>query len=319
MAEKLGLDELRAHALATIGLAKRYLGDPSAGEHLDRALEIALAIDSPIASTIVNNLAVFATFDGDLERTEELYTEALGLAQRFGDGSSARFIRANRIWVAFMRGNWDSALEGAEAFVTECVAGSPHTQEAGVRLVRGSIREARGDSDGALADHLRAVTLARESEDLAQLVVAFALCSATHAERGEDDEARALVEELIPALRRHGPHGAVNSIAHLANQLGVTEELREVLQQLQPGRDHPWIRAALLALDGDFRAAADVFAGMRNLTLEAEMRLHAGEHLIELRKPAEGEAELEKALSFYRRVGATYYIGRAEALRRESA
>jgi len=41
MADDLGLGELQAHALATIGLAKRDLGDPSAVEDMERALEIA--------------------------------------------------------------------------------------------------------------------------------------------------------------------------------------------------------------------------------------------------------------------------------------
>jgi len=318
MADDLGLGELQAHALATIGLAKRDLGDPSAVEDMERALEIALEIDSPVASTILNNLAVYATFEGSLERTAELYTNAFGLAQRFGDGASLRFIRANnQVWVDFMRGNWDSALEGADAFIAECEAGSPHTQEATLRLVRGSIREARGDADGALIDHLRAVALARESGDLAQLVAALALCSATYAERGEHDEAAALLEELLPVLRRHGPHGALSRVAHFADQFGVVDELREVLEENT--HDLPWIRAALLALNGDLRAAADVFAEMGNLTLEAEQRLHAGERSIERGRRSEGEAELRRALAFYRSVEATRYVDRAEALLRKSA
>lgn len=182
MAEELGLDELRAHALATIGLAKGGLGDASAGRRdMERALGIALEIDSSVASAIVGNLAVDATFEGRLARTEELYAEALRLAQRFGDGATVRFIRANQIWVGFMRGNWDSGLDGAGSFIAECEAGSPHTMEANLRLIRGTIRGARGDSDGALADHMRAVVLARESNDPNQRVGTLTICATTHA------------------------------------------------------------------------------------------------------------------------------------------
>jgi hypothetical protein len=48
--------------------------------------------------------------------------------------------------------------------------------------------------------------------------------------------------------------------------------------------------------------------------MEARLRLRAGEELIEAGRRAEGEAELAKALAFYRTVDATYFIRRAEAL-----
>ena len=54
-------------------------------------------------------------------------------------------------------------------------------------------------------------------------------------------------------------------------------------------------------------------------TPEARMRLRAGERFIEQARQAEGEGEVEKALAFYRQVGATYYVDRAEALLRRSA
>ena len=66
IAEALQLDELRAHTLTTIGMAKNFLGDLSGVEDMERALELALEIDSPVASTIVNNLAVEAWLSGDV-------------------------------------------------------------------------------------------------------------------------------------------------------------------------------------------------------------------------------------------------------------
>ena len=70
IAEALQLDELRAHTLTTIGMAKNFLGDQSGIEDMERALELALEIDSPVASTIVNNLAVEAWLSGDVVRAE---------------------------------------------------------------------------------------------------------------------------------------------------------------------------------------------------------------------------------------------------------
>ena len=54
-------------------------------------------------------------------------------------------------------------------------------------------------------------------------------------------------------------------------------------------------------------------------THEAEARLCAAEQLIETGRRAEGEVELQKALAFYRKVGATSYIQQGEALLAASA
>jgi class 3 adenylate cyclase/tetratricopeptide (TPR) repeat protein len=129
MADELGLDELRAHALTTIGMAKNDVDFGSGAADMERALEIAVAADSPVAAPIVNNLGVYATYAGDFRRTDELYAEAMRLAERYGDASSVRFNRGNRVWLGFMLGRWDQALESADRFIAECEAGSPHTLE----------------------------------------------------------------------------------------------------------------------------------------------------------------------------------------------
>ncbi|MEX2614441.1 MAG: adenylate/guanylate cyclase domain-containing protein [Gaiellaceae bacterium] len=319
MAEALGLDELRAHALTTIGMAKNFLGDPSGLQDMERALELALEIDSPVASSIVNNLAVEAFLAGDLTRAEALYADALRIAERLGDAEGVRFIGANLIWVAFMRGRWDEASAGAEDFVAECEAGSPHTNELGMRLVRGSIRRARGDADGALADHLHAVALARERAAPLDLVAALLTCAARHAERGELAEARALVDEAIPIVRETGVARGVVELVPFAESLDVRDALREAMEANPPRRDIPWRNAALLALRDDLRDAADIFSAAGNPTFEAELRLYGGERLIEAGRRREGEAELEKALAFYRSVGATFFIQRGEQLLAKSA
>ena len=47
--------------------------------------------------------------------------------------------------------------------------------------------------------------------------------------------------------------------------------------------------------------------------------MSAAEELIETGRRDEGEAELEKALAFYRSVGATFFIERGEALLAQAA
>ena len=127
----------------------------------------------------MNNLAVQATVDGNLGRSDELNAEALQLAERFGDSSTVLFVRANRIWIDFMRGRWDQSLAEADVFVAESET-SRHTNEWMVRDVRADSRRARGDSDRALADRLRALELASETGDPSQLLAASSLLAATH-------------------------------------------------------------------------------------------------------------------------------------------
>ncbi len=56
------------------------------------------------------------------------------------------------------------------------------------------------------------------------------------------------------------------------------------------------------------------YARFGGSSFEALARLFGGEELIEAGRRAEGKAELEKALEFYRSVGATFFIQRGERL-----
>jgi tetratricopeptide (TPR) repeat protein len=295
-------------------MAKHDLDDDSGIRDMERALEIALDIDSPVASPILNNLAVYAVIEGDLKRMEELYAEGLRLAERFGDAQSARFIRANLTWTDLMRGRWDPALEDANAFIAECEAGSPLALEQNVRLVRATIRGARGDSEGALADQERAVVLARENTDPIQLVGVLAHGAAAHAERRDLEAARRDVAEMIGLLRSHGIHGAVSGLTSVAAELGLRDELRDAVEHAPGPRAERWRTVILRALDGDVRGAADDLAAMGAPTLEAELRRQAGRQLLESGLHEEGEIELRKALEFYDSVRATYRVREIEAL-----
>jgi class 3 adenylate cyclase/tetratricopeptide (TPR) repeat protein len=311
MSEALGLEELRAHALTTVGMAKNSVNDGSGTADMERALEIALAIDSPVAATTVNNMAVQAVMNGDIPRADELNLESARLSERLGDRSSLRFVRTNIAWSAFMCGRWDEALAEVNAFIAECEAGSPHTNEAMARMVRGSIREARGDAAGALTDHRQAVELAR-SGDWVVRVGASCLLAATLFRRGELEAASSLVHEVIPVVGEFGMHGALTNIAHLVERKDAAE-LRSAVEATSADVGRRWRGAVLLELHGDLPGAADLLAEMGVLPVEAELRLYAGERLL-----ADGnmsaEVELAKALAFFRSVDASYFADRAEAL-----
>jgi predicted ATPase/class 3 adenylate cyclase len=313
MAEALDLQELRAHALATVGMTKRDSDDPRGHDDKKRALEIALSVDSPVSSSIANNLAVDAILDGDIPLAHEHYLEALRLAERFGDRQSIRFIRQNLAWTDYMAGRWTEALEVTEAVIAECEAGFPHALEYGARSIRGSIRAAQGDADGALADHLRGVTHAREKGDPEQLCGALALCAATLTEAGSLDGARELAREVIAITNETHFHGYVVYLGPHASLLGVRDELRVAVENSPPPLLPAWRKASLLSTEDDLREAAAALAGMGSPTIEAELRLRAGERLIQAGRQVEGEAELRRTIEFHSQVGATDYVRRAES------
>jgi class 3 adenylate cyclase len=312
MATDLGLDELRAHALTTIGMAQNAESDGSGIPDMERALEIALAADSPVAASITNNLAVFATFAGEFPRVAELYTEAARLAERYGDAASGRFIRGNRIWIDFILGDWDSALEQADAFIAECESGSPHTNESLAREVRAGISRARGAGEEAIRDQLRAYELMIADRGPFFRIGALALLAATYAELGRG-EARNLAVQIPPLVRETGLHGGLIRLAPYADELGIGDELRAAVATGAGPRVPVWRRTIDLILEGELSAAADVMATAGNVTAEANLRKLAGLRLASARRSEEARAELERALAFYRSVDASAYVAQIES------
>ena len=313
MATELGLDELRAHALTTIGMTKNDLEDGSGTADIERALEIALAADSPIAGTIVNNLGVYATFAGDFRRTDELYAESQRLSERYGDAASVRFVRGNRVWIAFMRGRWDSALESANTFIAECEAGSPHTIETLVREVRAALLLARGDSPGALRDQLRSLELNQSRHEPFQRLGSLALTAATYAELGQLDEARALAREVPPQVREIGLHGGLIRLSLVADELGIGDDLREAVAAGAGPTVPRWRAAVGHILADEVDAAADLMESAGNPTIEANLRKHGGLRMLAAGHAEDARIQLERALAFYRTVDASAYVAQIES------
>ena len=92
-------------------------------------------------------------------------------------------------------------------------------------------------------------------------------------------DARATLAEAIPLLRER-PKARPWTLAEVAFELGETAEVREILASLPPSPGH---RAMVAVLDGDFAAAAELYAEAGILLFEAEARLRAAEQLLERR------------------------------------
>jgi tetratricopeptide (TPR) repeat protein len=311
IAETLELDELRAHALTTIGSSKSRLETSSGRPELEEAFAIGLAANSPVAATTLNNLGVLATWEGNFRKSYEIYPEAAKLAERFGDRDSMRFLRGNWAFAAYVVGRWDEAVDLADRFIAEC-ASSPHYAEGIAREARSAVRLGRGDIEGAREDGAFILEHARKVKDAQRLLPTLASWAVNQFILGDEREARALATEALDLARAHVEiAAAAHDLLVVAGQLGIREEYREIAERAPEG---PWKKLLLVGTAGDLRATADLLATFNMPSLEGLARLFGGELMIAEGRHTEGEAELEKALIFYRPLGATFHVERAERL-----
>jgi hypothetical protein len=165
MAESLGLDEIRAHALNNIGCAHMHAGDRRGLEELEQSIRIARAINSPECVRGYTNLSTIVADEGDLDHSWRLAAEGIQAAEQFGDARGLRWLRTFTLKEEYRRGHWDEAVRHANKWIEECEAGSPHYHEAEYRHVRALIRLARGTVEDALDDSEKAVAVARRAKD----------------------------------------------------------------------------------------------------------------------------------------------------------
>ena len=169
MAAELGLDAVRADALATLGTARDDLGEPGGDADLELAIELAEAANAPLAlSRALNNLAWRST-GVDLDRVHELQRRNYETMRRYGHVGQTWWARAQIAGNAYELGRWDEALEHIEAVLAYVAAGTPHYFESGCRLSRAAISFARGDDRTFAEDIDRSLELAAKATILKQL------------------------------------------------------------------------------------------------------------------------------------------------------
>jgi class 3 adenylate cyclase/tetratricopeptide (TPR) repeat protein len=320
MVELLDLDALRSRALNTIGTSRVSMGDADGLSDIEHAIELARAADAfDYLHQAYNNLR-FSQFNlGRLEDAAETLEAYRETVEHAGTEFERRFLQAEEAGEDFVHGRWDDALERVGAFLDEAEAGSPHYLEPRSRAMRASIRLARGDADGALSDSERGAEAARRALDPQAMAPALCGHAAVLLAAGRRDEADLLASELlqVPAVVEGlTDNGAVIDFAWLLRDLGRQGEFQAALEDVPP---LPWFEAAAAIASGDFARAAEILSEIGFRPGEAYTRLRAAEALVQVRLAREAEAELERALTFYRSVGATRYVRQGEALMAEAA
>ena len=298
MAETLGLDELRANLLSTIGTAMSN-SEPGAGDEMLReALAIATPLNSVEGPRALNNLAVSAYYQARVSREHDLVLESRAAAERVGSDNLVRFADGNLCFTFYALGEWDESLRRCEAFIAECEAGSAHASESLAQSTRAHILLGRDKLDLAMQGCSRNMELWGGPETGRGAVGANLLAARMSLELGRLDDARAGVLRAFEKTDGSSTPHAISFVL-LAEPLGLSDRLDELLERVGCG---PWLEMARLMAGGEPAEAARRIdeAGFRSLG--AQVRLHSHD-----------DRELGKAVDFFASVGATRYLARAES------
>jgi tetratricopeptide (TPR) repeat protein len=313
MAELLGLEELRAHALNNVGVARFHDGDRGGIADLEHSIEIGNAISSNDVNRGYTNLASIVAEDGDIRRSYELHREGFLVAQRMGIGGGIRWLTAELAMDQYWLGRWDEALRLADEFVAESEAGSRHYMEPGARWVRACIGVARNDISKALEEMDAALEVARGAEDPQTLLPALANRSVVLVAAAREAEANALVDELLAAADVDlAWYGGGADFWDAVVALGRGEQLLAALHGVS--RRNRWYDAATAYLTGEYARAAETYYEIGDLPSEARSRVRAAEQLLAAGQTSEADAEARRAFDFYRSVDAFVHAREPEAI-----
>jgi predicted ATPase len=311
MAEELGLEDVRADALNNVGSSLGRTLEALAD--LEESIAIFERLGSAQALRGYNNLAHLLLERGELDRAGVLAERGLASAERFGFDEWLRWTKEKLAQLWYQAGRWDDALRFADEEIAKVEAGAPHYLETSWRAIRCQIELARGDPAAARRDSELSVETGRRVGEAQMLQPALALHAALLVELGEREQALPILEELLGSLSER-----TGLRSHYWYYLAVAAlELRrsdDFLAVARTTTSMPWIEAAAACATADFARAAETFASIGARPLEAATRRRLAESYFASGRQAEGEAELEPALAFWRSVGATAYLNEGEAL-----
>lgn len=270
IAGRLGLVELRANALITLGMCKFQAGNPDGLADLQEALEFCRVHRLPSLRRAIQSYALALREEGDHARFEQLLgpnTPADPPGESLLTAHSSEALRS------LLAGDWDGFFSVADEVLAD-----PSERDVQLRGVRGWMRALRGDPAGAVDDAQAAVNAARSTGLWRLTWNALAHGALTQALLRNRADSEALLKELGDGWRRMRAIASgdwVAAAAHAAHQLGPDAAL--LLRDALADAPHHtgWSRAALASVDATLAASRGDHATAARLHLDAADRYAA--------------------------------------------
>jgi DNA-binding SARP family transcriptional activator len=314
MAEELGRDELKAHALNTIGMTRVVAGDPAGIEQLEASLDLALEHGSPFElGRVYNNLRAGYEAVGRPKEASATLAAWLEMQERYG--LPTRFARRDLAFDDYYGGRWEQATRLVAELLAPGHDADPLWDDPALHALDAALRLAGDDIQGAAAECERALEIARAQQQDAEGLASLRFLLFLRAEIALAESRPAAANQLVDtALAISGPTYPNDTILIALVLADLGREQDVVLQAASARPSDAWAQAAAAIARGQLEHAADRLADLGDLPSEAAVRLRAASALVKAGQQPEAAEQLHKALSFYRSVGATRYIRQAETL-----
>lgn len=302
------------------GIARFHLGDVASGmEDLRKAVELAETSSVRSLAVAYTNLADHTWWDEGPVAANQVYAAGIRIVE--ARGGAPVWMHAETMWTNFDLGEWDEVLRIAG----DLIARYKPAQEAPMLLAwaqsyRARVLAWRGQLQEARALHEMYLGPLRDIEDLQLLTPALAISATIESEKGDHEEALALLDECFAITEGRSP---------ILRSFILTDGMRMLVKMGDLERAQAWAdgtrapgwrgeiaSATALALltetSGEheealsqFRKAASDWGEFGHVLEEAMARYGAGRCLTELGRGEEAQTELTRARELLVSLGAT--------------
>jgi class 3 adenylate cyclase/tetratricopeptide (TPR) repeat protein len=298
------------------GWARTALGDPGGVGDCRTASQLLAENGHPRATVAWSNYAEVLAGFGDLDGAREARDHALRLGERFGQPEYITWVRVGKAEGAYHAGDWDSALELAEAGVDD----RDRLNVAWARFTRGLIALARGDVERALADAEEMSAYAASSHNAEARTMGHGLHAVAMLQAGAGESAEAAIAEFLTTWPSGGPSGRAPVLAEVAVSPARRSADADVAAGAEILPDESRFRAPIRGVcDGHDGASAVLFGEIGSRPLEAHAHLRAAQAAHAAGRHTDANDHARRALAFYGSVGAVLYGDQATALIQLSA
>jgi class 3 adenylate cyclase len=304
-ADQPGLELGRARLLEVRSMARVDLGDTDGGVgDMQQAAEIFAAHAAPYTNIVYSNAAELARSLGDFPATDAALTAATEWATRYAKAFDLEYIACARADRLYHQADWTTALQLISQIRT-----TNQFSDANIRLTRGRITLARGDTETALDDAKAITGFATTSQNDELLFEGLALDTRVHVAQHHLEAARTACDQYLTNWhRRQGMLNRAITLCELAPTLAMATRHHDLRQAalLLPDACR-WREALLLTADQEYAEAAEVYEQLGSQPLAADAHLLAARQASEQGRVAEAALRAQAVLAFAEQTGATLY------------